>query len=242
MPSISGATATSRSCGASGIERGIKERLQHFAEEITFAIVEDLAHEIDLSVAPFGILIDAEPTFFLQEVQEDDLPQKFLGELFGGEFFIEERRIIFKQVEDLQIFSFIDVEEFLGDAFDAESLLKVVKGWQIGIVIENREELLLSRPARFIQPDEEGTAFSGRDFLFNAARFNESVFDFDEREPPFIGRGIGIESGNGTFGIVAHNRLDEISLDGAGAVDRFIFIKVDGEHDNFISAAAIVAD
>lgn len=90
------------------VERGIKERLQNIVEKISavvLIVLENFSHEVGQARAPFGIFLDAEPALFLQEVKEDDLPQKFFGELFGGETvrarFVLELGIIFQIIFDL---------------------------------------------------------------------------------------------------------------------------------------------
>ena len=193
-----------------------------------------------MPAAPLRIFFDAEPTFFLQKIQEDDLPQKFFGKLLR-KFFIRKSFIGLNQSQHLQIFFLVNVEEFLRNALNAEGFFQLGKARQMRIVIKNREKLLTRRHARFVFADKERTTPRRSNFYVNFI-LQEGKIDFYEGKPPFIGRGIGIKGGNGSADIIAHYRFNKISLDGTGAVDGFIFVEIYRDHNNFFAAALIISD
>ena len=74
----------------------IKKRLQNVVEKVVISamlFIEQFAHELLRSGAPITVPVNAEPSFFLQEVKKDDLAEEFFGEVnrihgFGVEIFL----------------------------------------------------------------------------------------------------------------------------------------------------------
>ena len=227
------------------IERSIKQRLQHIIKKIfarRLTVLKNFPHEVGRAGAPVRISADTEPAFFLQEIQEDNLPQKFFGKLFGGEAvrlrFGFEIRIILKIFFDLIKFFGVLVKKIFGDTLNTESLFQIVKR-DGRIIVKKREQLPISRRAGLVFTDKVGISFGGRDCDLSTFARNKFVIQPDERQSPLFRRRIGIKSDNRAVKVdfIFNQRLHKISLHGAGAFDRFIFLQVHGENGNIILPA-----